>query len=170
MSGSEARLMIDAVATPDLCDEQGDGVCVLDYQWQRFGLRSRFAGPVTTIACCEDNSRVGEAVAEPGEGRVLLVDGQGSLQRSLLGDRLAAKASENGWAGVVVVGAIRDVEVIDDIDIGVLALGVCPRKTEKRDQGDRDIVLRLREVSVSPGDWLYADRNGVVVSPQPVHL
>jgi regulator of ribonuclease activity A len=95
---------------------------------------------------------------------VLLVDGQGSLARSLLGDNLAQKASDNGWAGIVVIGAIRDVEVIDDIDIGVQSLGVVPVKTEKRGIGDRDVVLSLREVLVKPGYWLYADRNGVLVS------
>ena len=103
------------------------------------------------------------------EGRVLLVDGQGALHRSLLGDRLAQLASDNGWAGVVVVGAIRDVEVIDAIDIGVQALGVCPVKTDKQGVGDRDIPLLLREVPVAPGDWLYADRNGVLVSSEPIH-
>ena len=130
---------------------------------------SRFAGPVSTIACDADNSRVAEAVAEPGNGRVLLVDGQGALHRSLLGDRLAQLASDNGWAGVVVIGAIRDVEVIDGIDIGVQALGVCPVKTDKQGVGDRDIPLILREVPVAPGDWLYADRNGVLLSSEPIH-
>lgn len=150
--------------TPDLCDDFDAEVAVLAYQFQGFGQRERFAGPVSTVACFEDNSRVGEAVAEPGNGRVLLIDGQGSLDRSVLGDRLAEKASQNGWAGVVVIGAIRDVEVIDAIDIGVRSLGTCPRKTEKLGKGDRDVILSLREVVVNPGDWLYADRNGVVVA------
>ena len=110
-----------------------------------------------------------EAVAETGEGRVLLVDGQGALHRSLLGDRLAQLASDNGWAGVVVIGAIRDVEVIDEIDIGVQALGVCPVKTDKQGVGDRDIPLMLLEVPVAPGDWLYADRNGILLSSEPIH-
>ena len=104
-----------------------------------------------------------------GEGRVLLVDGQGSLTRSLLGDNLAQKAADNGWAGIVVIGAIRDVEVIDDIDIGVQSLGVVPVKTEKRGIGDRYVVLSLREVLVKPGDWLYADRNGVLVSERALN-
>jgi regulator of ribonuclease activity A len=86
-----------------------------------------------------------------------------------LGDRLAQKACDNGWAGVVVIGAVRDVEVIDGIDLGVYALGVCPKKTQKRDRGDRDISLGWRDTAVSPGDWLYADRNGVLVSSMPIH-
>ena len=151
--------------TPDLCDAH-PAVAVLPFQWQSFGRRERFAGPISTVACFEDNSRVAEAVTEPGEGRVLVVDGQGSLDRSLLGDRLAALAANNGWAGTVIVGAVRDVEIIDQIDLGVRALGVCPRKTDKQDRGDRDVPLRLGEVPVNPGGWLYADRNGVVISEQ----
>jgi regulator of ribonuclease activity A len=92
-------------------------------------------------------------VSEPGEGRVLLVDG------------LAQLAADNQWAGVVILGAIRDVEVIDDIDIGVQALGVCPVKTEKRGAGERDITLTVCEMTICPGDWLYADRNGVLIGP-----
>lgn len=153
--------------TPDLCDAHPE-LLVLPYQFLSFGQRTTFAGPISTIACFEDNSRVAEAVAEPGHGRVLLVDGRGSLSRSLLGDRLAGLASDHQWSGVVVLGAVRDVEVIDDIDIGVRALGVCPRKTEKNGRGDRDIELRIDEVPVSPGDWLYADRNGVVISRTPL--
>ncbi|MEL0259274.1 MAG: ribonuclease E activity regulator RraA, partial [Halieaceae bacterium] len=107
---------------------------------------------------------VAEAVAEPGAGRVLLVDGRGDLSRSLLGDRLAQLASDNGWSGLIIIGAVRDVDVIDQIDIGVQALGVCPVKTHKQGRGDRDVRLLLGAVEVKPGDWLYADRNGVLVS------
>ncbi|EED36634.1 S-adenosylmethionine:2-demethylmenaquinonemethyl transferase [Luminiphilus syltensis NOR5-1B] len=161
-------MAVSNFATPDLSDDCPVAQ-VLPFQWQRFGRRVIFGGPASTVACFEDNSRVAEAVAEAGEGRVLLVDGQGSLDRSLLGDRLARKAGDNGWAGVIVIGAVRDVEVIDDIDIGVYSLGVCPRKTEKRDRGDRDISLEWRGITVSPGHWIYADRNGVLVSAGPIH-
>ena len=165
MPGSEPVL---SFTTPDLSDVQS-AAQHLGFQFRAFGALERFAGPVSTIACNADNSRVAEAVAEPGEGRVLLVDGQGALHRSLLGDRLAQLASDNGWAGVVVIGSIRDVEVIDGIDIGVQPLGVCPVKTDKQGVGDRYIPLLLREVPVAPGDWLYADRNGVLVSSEPIH-
>jgi len=164
-TGSE---VIDAFTTPDLSDAH-PAAQHLAFQFRQFGLRPRFAGPVSTVACHADNSRVAEAVSEPGAGRVLLVDGQSALHRSLLGDRLAQLAADNDWAGLVIIGAVRDVEVIDQIDIGVHALGVCPVKTEKRDVGDRDIPLTLREVTVNPGDWLYADRNGVLISQTPVH-
>jgi len=150
-------------ATPDLSDAHPDARH-LEFQLRLFGQRERFAGPVSTIACHADNSRVAEAVAEPGDGRVLLVDGRGDLRRSLLGDRLAQLASDNGWSGLIIIGAVRDVEVIDQIDIGVQALGVCPVKTLKEGRGDRDGLLVLGAVEVKPGDWLYADRNGVLVS------
>jgi regulator of ribonuclease activity A len=94
----------------------------------------------------------------------LLVDGKGLMHRSLLGDRLAQLASDNGWAGVIVIGAIRDIELIERIDLGVQALGVCPIKTQKQGRGERDIPLAFASTTVRPGDWLYADRNGVLVS------
>ena len=151
--------------TPDLSDLHTE-LRHLPLQFRQFGLRPNFAGPISTIACHADNSRVSEAVSEPGEGRVLLVDGANALHRSLLGDRLAQLAADHQWAGVVVLGAIRDVEVIDGIDIGVQALGVCPVKTEKLGAGERDIPLTLCEMTICPGDWLYADRNGVLIGPQ----
>ena len=153
------------LTTPDLSDLHPE-LKHLPLQFRQFGLRQCFAGPISTIACHADNSRVAEAVSEPGEGRVLLVDGASALHRSLLGDRLAQLAADHRWAGVVVLGAIRDVEVIDDIDIGVQALGVCPVKTEKGGAGERDIILTVCEMTIYPGDWLYADRNGVLIGPQ----
>jgi len=155
-------------ATPDLSDAHPE-THHLGFQFRRFGMRERFAGPVSTVACHADNSRVAEAVAEAGGGRVLLVDGQSALHRSLLGDRLAQLAADNGWSGVVVIGAVRDVEVIDGIDIGVQALGVCPVKTDKQGVGDRDVPRLLSGVAVNPGDWLYADRNGVLISSEPLN-
>ena len=155
-------------ATPDLSDAHPE-THHLGFQFRRFGMRERFAGPVSTVACHADNSRVAEAVAEAGGGRVLLVDGQGALHRSLLGDRLAQLAADNGWSGLVVIGAVRDVEVIDGIDIGVQALGVCPVKTDKQGVGDRDVPLLLGRVAVNPGDWLYADRNGVLISSEQLN-
>ncbi|MEK9920771.1 MAG: ribonuclease E activity regulator RraA [Luminiphilus sp.] len=162
MTGSNP---VSGFTTPDLSDAHPEALH-LPFQFRQFGQRSRFCGRVSTVSCELDNSRVAEAVTESGEGRVLLVDGQGLLHRSLLGDRLAQLASDNGWAGVVVIGAIRDVEVIDQIDLGVQALGVCPVKTQKQGQGERDIPIVFPTITVSPGDWLYADRNGVLISPR----
>ena len=155
--------------TPDLSDSYPEAE-VLPYQFLHFGTKERFAGPAATISCHEDNSCVAEAVSSPGDGRVLIVDGQQSLRRSLLGDNLAKKAIRNQWAGIVVLGAIRDVEIIDTLSLGVFALGVVPVKTDKRGLGQRDVDLSLDGVSVVPGHWLYADRNGVLVASRPIHL
>jgi regulator of ribonuclease activity A len=154
------------LSTPDLCDAHPDRVQCLLADWRHFGAVNQFAGPVSTILCWEDNSRVAEAVQEPGEGRVLLVDGGGSLQRALLGDRLAGLALDNGWAGIVVYGAVRDVEIFAQMPIGIVALRACPMKTDKQNRGERDVELTFEGVHVRPGMWLSADLNGVIVSTQ----
>lgn len=152
-------------ATADLCDTHGDKVRALNLPWRDFGGRPAFHGPLSTVLAFEDNSRVREAVSEPGEGRVLLIAGGGSLQRSMFGDLLAQNAVANGWSGVVIDGALRDSAVIATLDLGVKALGTCPRKTDKRDQGLRDVAVEIGGVLVHPGEWLYADGDGVLVSP-----
>lgn len=151
-----------AFKTADLCDAHEADVRVLDLPLRDYGGRVAFSGPVSTIRALEDNSRVREAVAEPGQGRVLVVDGGGSTRRSMLGDNLAAMAAKNGWAGVVVHGVIRDTQVIGELALGVKALGTCPRKTDKLGQGLRDVALQFGGVSIEPGDWVYADEDGVV--------
>lgn len=157
-----------AFKTADLCDAHEDRVHVLDLPLRDYGGRIAFHGPVSTVRALEDNSRVREAVAEAGNGRVLVVDGGGSTRRSMLGDNLAAMAAKNGWAGVLVHGVIRDTEAIGRLNLGVKALGTCPRKTEKLGQGLRDVVLELGGVVVTPGHHLYADEDGVIVSPGPL--
>lgn len=154
------------LSTPDLSDLNPDA-SVLPFQFRAFGLRSSLCGPVATIVCFEDNSRVKEAVAEPGEGRVLLIDGGGSLAKALTGDLVAKSAMDNGWAGMVIIGAARDVEVINTFDFCVMALGTTPMKTEKLGRGERGVDLSLGGVDVSEGDYLAGDENGVLVSREP---
>jgi regulator of ribonuclease activity A len=153
-----------AFATADLCDAHEGAVRVLLLPLRDFGARIAFHGEISTVRAFEDNSRVREAVHEAGRGRVLLVDGGGSLARAMLGDLLAAKAVENGWAGVVLAGAIRDSAAIAAMDLGVKALGTSPRKTERRGLGERDVTLTLGGIEVRAGQWLYADRDGVLVA------
>lgn len=152
-----------AWSTADLCDAHDGALQVLPGPWRDYGGVAAFRGPVSTVRTHEDNSRVREALHEPGAGRVLLVDGGGSLQRALLGDLLAAQAVEHGWAGVVVLGAVRDTAVLATLALGVKALGSVPRKTERRGLGERDVALQIGSVAVRPGDWLYADADGVLV-------
>ncbi|QWP78504.1 ribonuclease E activity regulator RraA [Lysobacter sp. K5869] len=152
--------------TCDLCDRHDALVRVLDLPLRDFGGRRGFAGVVSTIKAYEDNSRVREAVAEPGAGRVLVIDGGGSSRRAMLGDLLAAQAVENGWIGVIVFGAIRDSAAIGAMDLGVKALGTCPRKTDKRGQGQRDVALAFGGVNIRAGDWVCADEDGVVFADE----
>lgn len=153
----------------DLCDAHPDTVQVLEPVLRSFGGHAVFFGRAETIRTHEDNSRVRDAVNEPGEGRVLVVDGGGSLKRSLLGGDLAGKAARNDWAGVIVYGAVRDIAELEAEPLGVLALALIPMKTEKRDLGERGVDIALPGAVVRAGDWVYADRDGVVVAREPLH-
>ena len=122
-----------------------------------------FGGTVATVKCFEDNSLVKAALDEPGNGRVLVVDGGGSLRRALVGGNVAAAAAKNGWAGVVVDGAVRDVAELAATAVGIRALALVPLPTEKRNQGERDVAVQIQGVWVRPGDRLVADADGIVV-------
>ena len=156
-------------STCDLCDahrSDTDGAFrVLPPVFRDFGAITTFAGPVSTVKCYEDNTLVKAALDEPGHGRVLVVDGAGSLCRALVGGNIAAAAANNGWAGVVVYGAVRDVAEMAACQVGLRALALVPLPTEKRNQGERDVAVRIEGVWVRPGDQLYADADGIVVMP-----
>lgn len=154
--------------TCDLCDRFEGKVRVLELLLSDFGGRVAFSGIVSTVKALEDNSLVREAVAEPGEGRVLVIDGGGSLRRSMLGDLLAAKAVANGWSGMLVNGAIRDSAAIGELDLGVKAIATCPMKTDKQGQGLRDVPVEFGGLLIRPGDWLSADEDGVVLADAPL--
>jgi regulator of ribonuclease activity A len=153
-------------STPDLCDDYPELVRVLDPIFSNFGGRERFSGPLVTVKCFEDNSVVKELVGTPGEGRILVVDAGGSMRRACLGDMLAEQASVNGWAGLVIYGCIRDVDEIMATDIGVQALGTHPMKTDKKGIGELGISVTFAGVTLSLGDYVYADNNGIIVSSQ----
>jgi len=156
--------------TPDLCDEYPDLVEVVEPLFSSFGGRIAFGGEIVTVKCFEDNSLVKEALAEAGAGRVLVVDGGASMRRALMGDMIAQNAVDNGWAGVVIYGCIRDVDIIMDLDLGVQAINAVPMKTDKRGEGQRDIAVTFGGVRFEPGHFVYADNNGVIVSPQALSL
>ncbi|MHB0774159.1 ribonuclease E activity regulator RraA [Halomonas sp. WWR20] len=157
------------IVTPDICDAHPE-VEALDPIFVNLGGREAFCGPVRTVKCFEDNSRVKEAVAEPGEGAVLVVDAGGSLRCAMLGDMLAAQAADNGWAGVIMYGCVRDVDILAETELGVQALGTHPRKSEKRGEGQRDIAVTFAGVTLAPGQWVYADNNGIVVANERLTL
>ncbi len=156
--------MSDTISTPDLCDAYPEHVRVLEPMLANFGGIDAFAGLAVTVKCYEDNSVVKELAASAGEGRVMVVDGGGSMRRALLGDQVAAQAARNGWAGLVIFGCVRDVDALAEIELGIQAIGPVPVKTEKRGIGDRDVPVTFGGVTVNPGDWLYADNNGVIVA------
>ncbi len=162
-----------AFSTCDFCDvHKGDdsgAFRVLPPVFQHFGGVEAFCGQVSTVQCFEDNSLVKAALDAPGQGRVLVVDGGGSLRRALVGGNLATAAARNGWAGVVVDGCVRDLAELNAAAVGIRALGLMPMPTEKRNTGLRDVAVRIQGVWIRPGDWLYADADGIVVSARPLH-
>lgn len=149
--------------TADLYDEFADRLQVAEPLFRDFGGVRTFSGPIATIKCFEDNSLVREALEQPGEGRVLVVDGGGSRRCALVGDRLGALGRDNGWSGILVFGCIRDREELSGIGIGLKALATNPRKSVKRGEGQRDLSVSFAGVNFHPGHWLYADPDGVVV-------
>jgi regulator of ribonuclease activity A len=144
------------------------GLRVLDPIFRDYGGVTAFSGPVATVKVHEDNVLVREALSSPGDGRVLVVDGGASLRYALVGDQLAQLAIDNGWRGIVVSGCIRDAEEMGAMPIGVKALATNPRKSVKRGQGVSGETVEIAGVTVAPGDWLYADRDGVIVAAQPL--
>ncbi|MBV0931752.1 ribonuclease E activity regulator RraA [Marinobacterium weihaiense] len=156
---------------PDLCDHFEALVQVVEPMFGNFGGRETFGGEIVTIKAFEDNSLVREQVAQPGKGKVLVVDGGGSMRRAMLGDMLAEKAQDNGWEGIIIYGCIRDVNAIADLDqLGVQALGAHPMKTEKLGVGQLNVPVTFGGVTFRPGEYVYADNNGVLVSPQKLEL
>ena len=149
--------------TPDLCDSHPD-VRVLEPMLANFGGRSVFGGEIVTVKCFEDNSLVKDQLGQPGQGKVLVVDGGGSLRRALLGDLIGASAVRNGWEGVIVYGCVRDVCALSELDLGVQALAAIPLKTERRGVGELNVPVTFGGITFRAGEFAYADDNGVVVS------
>lgn len=133
-----------------------------------FGGRLSFGGQVVTVKCFEDNSQVKQTLATAGEGRVLVVDGGGSVRCALLGDMIAQSAADNGWAGVIVYGCVRDVDALATMPIGVMALGCIPKKSIRKGVGELGVRVQFGGVVFNQGDWVYADNNGIIVCDEPL--
>jgi regulator of ribonuclease activity A len=164
--------MSDVFATCDLCDahknDASGALRVLPPVFRTFGAQGRFCGQVATVRCFEDNSLVKTELDNPGLGRVLVVDGGASMRRALLGGNLGAAAARNGWVGVLVNGCVRDVSELALLPVGILALGCVPMPPDKRNEGLREVPVMVQGVWVRPGDWLYADVDGVVLHTSPL--
>ncbi|TFW19829.1 ribonuclease E activity regulator RraA [Duganella callida] len=158
-------------ATTDLCDDNtnllDDGrLAVLPPVFRHWGKRLRFSGRVVTLKVHEDNALVRATLETPGDGAVLVVDGGGSLRRALVGGQLGLLAQDNNWAGIIVDGCVRDTDELNACEIGVLALAAHPRKPNKKGAGERNVRVQIAGVPVNPGDWIYADADGVLVAQQ----
>ncbi|GLY17095.1 putative 4-hydroxy-4-methyl-2-oxoglutarate aldolase [Kineosporia sp. NBRC 101677] len=150
-------------ATADLWDEYGAVLQSCQTPFLQYGARSVFSGPISTVRCHEDNALLKSVVSGPGEGRVLVVDGGGSRRCALMGDMIAKIARDNGWAGVVIHGCVRDVAILADVDLGIKAIGSNPAKSSKTGAGERDVEISFGEVTFRPGDLLFSDDDGIVV-------
>ena len=154
--------------TPDLSDKYPDKDFLLDFQC--FSRIKSMHGQISTVFCPDDNSFVREMLSENGHQKILFIDGAKSKNVALLGDNLAALAIENNWSGIIVNGRIRDAEIISQLDVAIFALGTCPRKSSKKNQGKKNIELSIDGLTIKPGDWVYADINGILISDSKLEI
>ena len=150
-------------STADLYDEHGDALQSCDVQFRQFGGRARFAGTAVTVACHQDNALLKSVLSEPGTGRVLVVDGGGSLHTALMGDLIAGLGVTNDWSGAIINGAVRDVATLRTLNLGIKALGSNPRKSTKTGAGERDLPVAFGGITFTPGDQVFSDDDGIVV-------
>ena len=156
--------------TSQLCDIYQDQVDVVEPMFSTFGGRSSFGGQVTTIKCFEANGIIRQLVKENGIGRVLLIDGGGSLRRALIDAEIAATAADNGWEGIICYGSVREVDALADLDIGIQALASIPVGADDEEIGDSDLPVNFGGVTFLPEDHIYADTTGIILSPEPLDI
>lgn len=156
-------MTIEPRPTADLVDDIGPEVRSCDTQFRQFGGRSQFAGPITTVKCFQDNALLKSVLSQPGNGGVLVIDGDGSLHSALVGDVIAGLGVDNGWVGLIINGAVRDAATLRTLDIGIKALGTNPRKSGKTGEGERDLPVVFGGVTFTPGEIAYSDDDGIVV-------
>ena len=150
------------LSTPDLIDEFPE--CRILTNFIHFGGVNSFYGPILTVECFEDNSLIKQELSKPSNGAILVVSGKKSNKFALLGDNIALMAQRNGWKGIIIDGYVRDVEILSGLEIGVMALGACPRKSKKENKGILGKPIKINDVLISPNEWLYADQNGIIIS------
>jgi regulator of ribonuclease activity A len=165
-NGSPAMSLL----TADLIDAHGDSLQSCNLSFRQFGGKPAFSGPVRTLKTREDNALLKQLISAPGAGAVLVVDGEGSLRTALVGDMLAETALKNGWAGLVLHGAVRDVAALARLQLGIKALGSNPRKSAKTGAGTIDAPVSFGDVNFVPGCWLYSDDDGIVVAARELPL
>ena len=156
------------ISTPDISDKFPDTKVITDFI--SYGGALTFSGPIFTVDCFEDNSLVKAELSKVVKEGVLVVSGKKSKKVALLGDNIASLAKNNGWSGIVIEGYVRDVEILADINIGIMALGSCPKKSKKENKGKANVPILINSIKISPGNWLYADLNGILVSAHKLDL
>lgn len=154
------------IATADLWDEHHEVLTLLNLDLKQYGKKTAFAGTIVTLKLYEDNTYVRKTLSESGVGKVLVIDGGGSKRCALIGDNIAKLAQDNGWEGVIVYGCIRDSKVINEMEVGIKALGTCPVKSIKRNVGLLGETLLIEGSKIEEGAYLYADEDGVLIAPQ----
>ncbi len=152
------------IVTADLWDEHTTALKVLDLELTHYGRKTAFCGEIVTLKVYEDNSYVRKTLEENGTGKVLIVDGGGSKRCALVGDNIAKLANDNGWEGIIIYGCIRDAKVIQDMDVGIKAIGTCPVKSRKRNEGSKGETLRIAGTEIVQGEYVYSDEDGVLLS------
>ena len=157
------------MTTPDLSDKYPQ-VDFLNLQFTNFGKKGFFSGKIETAICPDDNSKVKQILGEEGNGKILIVDGQGSTKVALMGDIIAESAEKNNWQAVIINGCVRDVEALSNFNLGIFALGSVPKKSEKRDRGEIGIKINLGGISIESGNWAYADESGILISKEQLDL
>ena len=156
--------------TSALCDIYSEQVDVVEPMFSNFGGRASFAGQITTVKCFEDNGLIRETLDQDGIGRVLLIDGGGSLRRALVDAEMAALAEENEWEGIVVYGCVREVDELEEMNIGIQAIASIPAGSPATGTGDPDVPVNFGGVTFLPEDYLYADNTGVILSQEPLDI
>ena len=157
------------MTTPDLSDKYPH-VDFLNLQFTNFGKKGFFSGKIETAICPDDNSKVKQILDEEGNGKILIVDGQGSTKVALMGDIIAETAEKNNWQAVIINGCVRDVEALSNFNLGIFALGSVPKKSEKKDRGEIGIKINLGGISIESGNWAYADESGILISKEQLDL
>lgn len=156
--------------TSELCDVYLDQVDVVEPMFSSYGGRSSFGGQITTVKCFEDNGLIREVLEQSGVGRVLLIDGGGSLRRALIDAEIAQLAADNEWEGLVVYGCVRHVDELDELEVGIHAMASIPVGADQQGSGDVDVAVNFGGVTFLPEDHLYADNTGVILSPEPLDI
>lgn len=154
------------IDTSELCDIYSDQVDVVEPIFSSFGGKSAFFGKITTVKCFENNGLIAEVLEENGEGRVLLVDGGGAVRRALIDAEMAQLATDNGWEGIIVNGAVRQLDVLETLDIGIQALAPIPVGASSDTHGEVDTPVNFGGVTFLPEDYIYADLTGIILSPE----